>query len=134
MTVHVLPDVEQMAVAWALATEPVASLVDDRIYTAIPKDATFPLVRVTRVGGSPTSRLLWQDQALLQWDVFGGPKQTARLVAETTRAHLGDAFVAGHALGTVTAVEFGDFVWLPDESYVPAKPRYTFDTRITYHP
>lgn len=137
MTVHVLPDIERLLVQWALARDAVASLVDDRIYTAIPKDATYPLIRLTRIAGTPAEGLgnvLWLDQALIQWDVFGGPKATCRQIAETVRAHLSASVVGGHALGVVTAIEFGSFLWLPDDAFEPALPRYTFETRITFHP
>lgn len=133
-TVHVLPDIEKLVIDWALATTEVASLVDDRIYGAVPANPTFPLIRVIRVGGAPTSRLLWLDRALLQVDVWGGPKSTVRLVAETMRAHLSAALVGPHDLGAVTAVEIGALTWLPDDSYAPAKPRYSFDVAVTYHP
>lgn len=133
MTVHVLPDVEKMVIAWALDNDSV-NTVSDRIYSSIPANPAFPLIRLFRIGGVPTSRLLWLDEALLQVDVYGGAKATARLVAETMRAHMAAGLVGQHQDGVVTAVEVGGLVWLPDESYDPAKPRYTFDVTVTYHP
>lgn len=133
MTVHVLPDIEALVIQWALAT-PEVNTVNGRIYSAVPATPTFPLIRLTRVGGEPTSRLLWLDQALVQVDVWGGPKSTARLVAETFRAHLSASLVGPHEAGAVTAVEVGGLTWLPDDSYAPSRPRYSFDAVVTYHP
>lgn len=138
MAVHVLPDVERLVIDWALSdaalTTALDPLVDGRIYGVVPAAPVFPLVRVMRVGGSPSSRLLWLDEALLQVDVWGGPKATARLAAETLRAHMAASLPGGHALGIVSAVELGALSWLPDDSYVPSKPRYSFDVTVTYHP
>lgn len=133
MAVHVLPDVEELVIKWALAT-PAVNTVSDRIYGAVPANPTFPLIRVIRIGGLPTSRLLWLDQATLQVDVWGGPKHTARLIAETMRAHMSASLPGSQDLGAVTAVEVGGLTWLPDTTYDPAKPRYTFDAAVYYHP
>lgn len=135
MTVSVLPDAEKLVIDWALATSDVADLVSDRIYSALPNEPTFPAVRITRIGGQPVaSRPLWLDNALLQVDVWGGPKATTRLVAETIRAYMADSLLGTHTLGCVTEVDLGQFTWLPDASYDPAKPRYSFDVSIFLHP
>lgn len=134
MTVHVLPDIEKLVIDWALASTGVGAVVGDRIYGVLPANPTWPAARVIRLGGTPTSRLLWLDNALLQVDVWGGPKATARLIAETIRAHASAELTGTHDLGTVTAVEVGGLAWLPDDSYAPAKPRYSFDLSVTYHP
>lgn len=133
MTVHVLPDIEKIVIDWALHT-PEVNTVNDRIYSTIPANPTWPLIRLFRIGGLPTSRLLWLDEALLQVDVFGGSKSTARLIAETFRAHASAELVGAHGEGVITAVAVGGLVWLPDTAYDPAKPRYTFDLSVTYHP
>ncbi len=133
MEAHVLPDIEALVIAWALDSDDV-NTVDDRIYGALPANPTFPAIRVTRIGGTPPQRLHWLDEALLQVDVFGGPKATARLVAATFAAHLSANLTGTHDLGVVTAVTVGGLQWQPDESFSPAKPRYTFDAQVTYHP
>lgn len=133
MDVHVLPDIEALVIAWALDTDEV-NTVGDRIYGALPNDPIFPAIRVTRVGGAPPQRLHWLDEALLQVDVFGGPKATARLLAATFAAHISTNLAGVHDLGVVTAATAGGLQWAPDESYAPAKPRYTFDATVTYHP
>lgn len=134
MTVHVLPDIEKIVIQWALNTAELDALFANRIYGAVPANPTFPLARITRIGGLPTSRLLWLDNALLQVDVWGGPKSTTRLCAETLRAHAAAELAGQHDDGMLTAVAVGGMTWLPDTSYDPAKPRYTFDLSVTFHP
>lgn len=133
MEAHVLPDIEALVIAWALDSEAV-NTVSDRIYGALPSNPTFPAIRITRVGGTPPQRLHWLDEALLQVDVFGGPKATTRLLAATFAAELSTSLVGTHALGVVTAATAGGLQWQPDEAFTPAKPRYTFDATVTYHP
>lgn len=133
MEAHVLPDIEALVIAWALANDEV-NTVDGRIYGALPHAPTFPAIRIVRVGGTPPQRLHWLDEALLQVDVFGGPKATARLLAATLAAEIATNLVGTHGLGVVTAATAGGLQWLPDESFDPAKPRYTFDATVTYHP
>lgn len=133
MEAHVLPDIEALVIDWALESDAV-NTVDDRIYGALPNNPIFPAIRVTRVGGAPPQRLHWLDEALLQVDVFGGPKATARLLAATFAAELSVNLAGVHDLGVVTAAVAGGLQWQPDESFTPAKPRYTFDALVTYHP
>ena len=130
-----LVDVERLVSAWARARPEITAVVDDRVYTAIPADPAWPLVRLTRIGGAPVmSRPLHLDRALVQFDVYGGPKVMAHDLAETIRELLADQLVGTHALGVVTAVEFGSFLYLPDATYAPARPRYMFDAAIFTHP
>ena len=50
------PDAEALVITWLRATgSDVDTAVAGRVYTKIPEQATLPLIRVTRVGGSPTS-------------------------------------------------------------------------------
>lgn len=135
MTVQAPPDAERLVIAWALANSTVATSVSNRIYSVIPAAPTFPLIRIVRIGGSPVaSKPLWLDQAVLQVDVWGGPKATTHDIAQTIRAHMADSLQGKHTLGYVTTVEFGEFQWLPDASYDPSKPRYSFDVSIFTHP
>jgi hypothetical protein len=94
----------------------------------------FPLVRVQRIGGGPTTRLARLDNPLIQIDVWGGPKATARLGIATILAWSARALVGTHDLGVVNAVEAGSLRWLPDESFAPARPRYSADLQLWLHP
>lgn len=130
-----LVDAERLVSAYLRDRDEIAALVADRVYTAIPANPTWPLVRLTRIGGAPVfNRPLHLDRALIQCDVFGGPKATAHEIAETCRAALTDLPSAYSALGVVTDVQFGTFAYLPDAAYTPARPRYVFDVAVYLHP
>jgi hypothetical protein len=137
----VLPDAEQLVSRYLQDQTDLIALIAARTYTEIPKEPTFPLLTVHRIGGAPVgNRPLYHDRALLQCDAYGGPKKLALTIAETARALLaGDDFtgiheVDGDPIGIVSAVEFGAFRWLPDADYTPARPRYSFDFAIHSHP
>jgi len=134
MTVHVLPDIERLVIDWALNTESITDLVDDRIYSAVPNSPTFPLIRVVRWGGVPPQQLHWLDQASMQIDVWGDRKAAASNVARTFAAYIAQALVGSHELGVVTAVNCGGPRWEPDATYTPAKPRYVVEASIWFHP
>lgn len=136
MAVELLPDVEALVSAWLRADVDVTGLIGQRVYTDLPaRDKTWPLVRLTRAGGAPTmSRPLYADRAVIQMDVWGGAKATARDIAETIRQRLcSDDFRGTHPEGVVTAVEVGQFRWLPDTTFDPPKPRYIFDLTVSVH-
>lgn len=135
-TITLLPDVERLAATWLRNLSDVRAIVGDRVYGAIPAAPTFPLVRLTRIGGEPVlSRPLHLDRAHLQVDCWGGGKAMSRLLAETCRgAFAHEAFIGPHDDGVVSGVVFGAFAYLPDDSYEPAKPRHFFTVTIYVHP
>lgn len=56
MTAGQFPDAEALVVGYLLRTgSAVRTAVNGRVYTQIPEDAALPLIRITRVGGPPTS-------------------------------------------------------------------------------
>jgi hypothetical protein len=134
MTVHVLPDIERLVIDWALATDALTDLVDDRIYSTVPNSPVFPLIRVMRWGGVPPQQLHWLDQASMQIDVWGGRKAEASEVARTVAAYIAHELPGAHALGVVTATQVGGPRWEPDASYTPAKPRYVVEASVWFHP
>lgn len=135
-----LPDVEQLLSEFLRAQPEVAALVADRVWTEIPKaptgdDDRWPLVRVSRYGGTPvTSVPLWLDQALVQIDSFGGNKRLTHQIAETCRAVLDRRLIGSHDEGVVTGVRTFGFGYHPDAIFSPAKPRYLFTATVTFHP
>lgn len=134
MTLQILPDAERLTVTWLRDQPEAAAIFDDRIYTEIPNSPVWPLARVTRVAGGPTSRLARLDSPLLQLDVWGGPKATAHDGIATLLALMAGRMVGTHDLGVVSAVEVGGPSWLPDDTYSPARPRYSADVRLWVHP
>lgn len=130
-----LVDAERLLSAWLRDQDEITALVADRVYTAIPASPTWPLVRLTRIGGAPVfSRPLHLDRALIQFDVFGGPKVIAWEIAETCRAALSDLPNEPTGLGVITGIQFLSFLYVPDTTYTPARPRYVFDAAVYTHP
>lgn len=135
MPLTLLPDVEALVSQFLRGRSEVSDLCGQRVYTELPKEKTFPLVRLVRIGGvPPIDRPLRFDEARLQVDTWGGPKKTAHDLAETIRQVL--VYLPDETLtdAVVTAVRFGSLAYLPDDDFAPAKPRYTFDAAVWAHP
>jgi hypothetical protein len=130
------PDVELVTVTYLRRDgSRVADLVDDRVYTVVPKSAQFPLLRVVRFGGGPAmSAPLHLRNPALQLDAYGGSKADARRVLDTALAELADIAYHTHTGAVVTGVTFGAERYLPDNDYDPAKPRYSADVTVHLHP
>lgn len=127
-------DVERLMSEWLRDQPEIEALVDDRVYTVIPKDPEFPLIRLTLIDERtvfPRPRYL--TSSLIQLDCYGGPKVVARAVADAVCDLLSAIFVGSHDAGVVTAVETS-MRYLPDGSYDPAKPRYPVDVTVHSHP
>jgi hypothetical protein len=132
---YLLPDVERLLVEWANEIDAIADIFDGRIFTEMPTEpGPNPLLRFQRVGGAPAERLHWLDVALVQVDVWGGPKATAREGMATVLAHAARDLPGTHDLGVVTACEVGSMRWLPDDGWAKPRPRYVADIQIWLHP
>jgi hypothetical protein len=134
-----LPDAEVLVTTFLRQDPDVTALVGDEVYSTLPaKQATWPVVRVTRVGGS-ADPLGIIDFPLVQVDVWGGPKTTAQDIAQAMRTafatrlplRLGD--LGTLALGPGDGA-LGSLRDLPDETFDPARPRYIFDVRLLTRP
>lgn len=140
MTIHLLADVEQIASAYLRSRTEVTDLVADRVWTEIPNLPTFPLVKLTRVGGGPAGAPAHLDRAIVQIEAYGGTKYEARRLAATCAAVLDSHEVAGTDLhgGYVTGSEPGSLRYLPDEetrtSKENARPRYLLEVVLLVHP
>lgn len=130
-----LPDIERLYSSFLRAQPEVEALVVDRVYTVLPAEKEWPLVRVTRVAGAPVRpRPLYLDAPLVQVEAFGGSKRLAWQIAETCRAVTAGRLVGVHADGVVTNVDWGALVDSPDVEFDPPKPRLLFTATITVHP
>lgn len=129
-----LPNIEGLVSAFLRADDDVVAEVSDRVYTSLPKDPTYPCVRLTRIGGATFMEGLYEfDRPLVQFDVWGGPKATAWRVAETVREAIATRLAGRHEDGLVyggVSLTTGALRYLPDEVFDPAKPRYTFDVEL----
>lgn len=129
MTLRVLPDVELLVTAWLAEVDELANLYA-HIGTEIPTEATLPVIRILRVGGSAVIRQ-HLDSARVQVDVWADGKQAAHDLARLTQAAMHE-LPGSHDEGVVTAVEDGVFAWSPDESTGWAG--YTADYLVYLHP
>ena len=112
-------------------TDPAAA----EIYTAIPKDATYPLVRVVQLLDTPAGAPLYSVAFEMQVEAFGGTKAQAWQIASTARALI-DARLLGDypGFGVVNGSTPGALLDLPDEDFTPAKPRWLFSSTIYGRP
>ena len=132
----VLPNAENLMSSF-LRHDPavLATALGDNTYTETPRNPTFPLCRVTRVGGLPEDSNLLLDFPLMQVDVWGGPKTEAEKIAATIRDALSARLpYRGKAGALLAAVRFGGLRYLPDTDFDPARPRYTFDVEVKNRP
>lgn len=129
-------DVERLMSAWLREQSEVTASCAQRVYTELPHTKTFPLVRLTLIdeqdvlGNAP----MWLSSSLIQIDAYGGPKVTARQIADAIRTLLATTFRGGHDLGVITGTTFGSLRYDPDETFTPAQPRYRFDVNVYAHP
>lgn len=136
MSVQLLPNAEALLVDFLRDQAEVTALCSQRIYTVLPNEHdTWPAVRVTRLGGRTITHVpLWLDAPFLQVDVWGGPKATAFTLTETIRAVIAERLAGVHDHGVVTKAEFGGVAFLPDQTWEPARPRYSLDLTLYTHP
>lgn len=140
MTVALLPDVEQMLVNFTKAQPEVVALVAPAdIVTELPKNKTFPAVRINRYSSVPVlGRPLWLDAALIHVDVWGGPKKLAWEIAETIRAVWAARLPGAHTEGVVSSVDFGELADQADDlaptDTGAARPRFFFTATVRVHP
>lgn len=135
MTLNLTPNTEALVSAFLRDQPEIVDLVDDRVYTVIPKDATYPLARVTLLldqpaGGEP----LWLTAAQVQVEAFGGTKAQAWTLAVTARSAISERLTGTHDDGIVTGVTSGPLLDLPDEDFTPAKTRFLFTSTLYVHP
>lgn len=127
-----LPDVERTAVTWLRTRTDVTALLGQRIATEVPANPTFPLVRLTRVGGvAPVLDHL--DAGRLQVDVWGDTKQQARDAAATVLSALITDLPGTTVDGVVVTGVVQDlgFTWQPDPD--TDRPRYLFGVAVFAH-
>ena len=129
------PNMEALVSAFLRDQPELVELVDDRIYTAIPKGATYPLVRVTQLLDTPAGAPLWAVAFDIQVEAFGGSKGEAWLIASTARAAIDRRIEGEHpGYGVVNGSTPGALLDLPDEDHTPAKPRWLFTSTIYARP
>ncbi len=133
-----LPDAERNAVQALLASASVTAFTGPAgVFTEWPTKGDKPerAVRVTRIGGSPTSsKPARLDRALLQLECYGGPKRTSQQLLEAVRDAL-SASIGPATEGVITRVAFGGSVYSPDPDRGSGKPapRYVLTATLFQH-
>lgn len=139
-TLVIPPDAEKLLIDFLLAQAEVEAIVADRIYSALPaSERTWPAMRVVLIDRVPDYDVpLHHETAMLQVDVWGGPKATARRAADTARAAIAARISTHpHAEAVVQNATFRGPRWAPDATTNPsgpARPRYVFDVDLRLRP
>lgn len=135
-----LPNVPAITTAFLRAQPEVVDIFDDRVVTALPKNPTWPLLKVEQFTDRPiTVRPLWLVAASLQISSFGGPKALAHAGAETCRAALVARFSGAYnygegKTGVISTCRCTGLRDEPDQTYTPARPRWLFTAVVYAHP
>lgn len=131
-----LVDAEALLSQFLRAQDEMVAEVDDRVYTVIPTKPTWPLLRLTRVGGGVAmSRPRRIDRPLIQLEAYGGSKKAAHDLIELACQLIAGRILGIHDdLGVVAAYRFGPLSYLPDNTYTPSRPRYVADVELTTRP
>lgn len=129
------PNMEALVSAFLRDQPELVDLVADRVYTAIPKDAAYPLVRVVQLLDTPAGAPLYSVAFDMQVEAFGGSKADAWRIASTARALIDARLLGDYAgFGVVNGSTPGALLDLPDEDFTPAKPRWLFSSTIYGRP
>ena len=139
MVVTIPLDVEAVTSAYLRADAAVTALVADRVYTAIPAKAVYPLVRILRIDSGPidTGHPLVLEEVDLQIDVFGGSKKESLRIAETARGTLYEMVglsndgADGNGVGVVADIVRSGVGYLEDPDQQPPRPRYVVQATVT---
>jgi hypothetical protein len=136
MTLHLPVNMEALVSAFLRDQSEVTDLVEDRVYTSLPKAITWPAVRVTQILDSPTGgHPLWGVAFNMQVEAWGGSKGDAWRIAATCRAAIDARIIGVHeGYGVVNGTDPASMFDLPDEDFEPAKPRWIVTCTIYGHP
>ena len=142
-----LPYVARLTVAFLIAQPEVFDLVGNAVYTDVPSEPTFPLVRVVQLPGRIISSgsIYWLEETIIQvdtWGPGGNDRLAAHTLAETCRAVMAQRFTGPQdfMLGSttvsavVTGLDCGGIADSSDTAYQPARPHSRFDAVIAAHP
>lgn len=142
MTDVELPDMARLVVGFLLNRSAVTDIVDTRIYTIVPNNPTYPLVRVDELPGAMKRGPYWLFSTIIQVNVWDGTEYAAKRLARACHAAMGqsmvgvvDVTVGGtREVGVVTSVDLGGLKPDPDTSLTPVRHKARFDATVTAHP
>lgn len=127
-----MPDIERI-IADHYRTTLAASVT---VGTELPRDKSFPFVRVHRFGGGTDPRVpvTHLDRALIQVDVWADTVSAAWALADQCRTELDELPHQPASGGVVTGVRTEEFRRVEDPSFTPAQPRYSVRATVYAHP
>ncbi len=128
MPTTLLPDTVAIVADYLRQNTDVRAFVSSRVFTRIPPNPTYPLVRVTLI---VESELVARRFAAtrVQVEAFALTEETARDLAATCRAVLHDLPAWAHPRGWVSHVEEASGVASVPDTTV-GRERFLFDARV----
>ncbi len=134
MTVVLPPSVEILVIDWLRGKPEIAAIVADRVSSDLPPETTFPYLQIVAFDDDPiTQKPLHLIEATVQVSAYGSTKTNAELLGQTARALLHEIDDVDHDEAVVASVSTRGWGYRPDDTYSPAKPRYTFDAAVRFH-
>jgi hypothetical protein len=132
-------DIEAIVSAFLRDQSELTALVDDRIYTDMPHERTYPLVLFNRTGGGYlTGQPYWLESAQLTFQVFGGTHKQAQVIATACLDAMAGGLRGAYPQGCVTAMRETDLAYEPDVDVFDEKghsrPRYVLSATVIAHP
>lgn len=126
---EVFPDIEAI-VGYVIRSADIDGL-DARVYSSIPREPTYPLAIVKRIGGTPAERH-HLDAGRIQVEVWGGSKSEIHDITQLARVAIHEAEGTTFAVdggapvdAVVTGVEDDlGLQWIPDPT--TGRDRYIF--------
>lgn len=115
----------------ALADVLRAALDPTPVVGKLPDDPPYPIVRVQRISGSPSSTLpTFLDSLRCQVDVYADSKAVARSIVDRARYVCAQLANVMTPHGLIAGAALNAEAYDPDFDFVPPKDRYRFDVTI----
>ena len=138
---NLAPNVQAIVVQFLRDQDEIVDVCDGRVGTVVPADPDLPFVRVVQFGQrlNGGDGINWSTVAELQVDAWADVKADAWRAAATCHAALIERFrgvfdYGADVAGVVTKVSAHGLRDLPDSSYSPARPRWSFTVSVWAHP
>ena len=138
MSLTLAPDTLGLVIAWLQAQTELSALVSTRVMSRLPKSKTFPLVRITRIGGTEVhGHNHWLHDPMVQVDCFAKTEQSAFDVARVASALLSQRFdglvTAGGISAVISDATLGG-IHQGFDTVDPDLPVARFDAQFRVHP
>lgn len=105
MTVRTMPDMELILSGWLKDQTEVTAILGTRIVTEWGKRQEWPALRITEIGGSVPDAFTYSAlTVLVQFDILGGAKKTARDAALAVHSVLAAQVPCRMTVGEATAM------------------------------